>query len=416
MFGSICRARLADGAALLAIAVTVPLHAQNVAQQGWDPQQILRTETFVKPPANVEHMIMTPRTDITFTMPSPDRKWFLKSTGADRGDIEAYGKSHINLGGLQIDTKANRARTVTTSTHAGLTIVDPRTQSAKTIETPKGATISAQRWSPVGSQIAYIASFDDASHIFVADAATGKSTQITKTPLLATLVTSLDWTADGKSIVTVLVPDVRGPVPTHGKNGVEDGPEVRLTDSRALPQVIHPALLEDPHDKALLAYYTTGQLAIIDIKSKTARKIGSPAMIRAVDASPDGQYFRVTRMVEPFSYLVPVTSFGSVQELWDANGKVVATLGRTPLNEGGRGGNGDPDAASGGRGGQAAATDTGKRSIQWNPVGAGLVYMQSVFASGASPSSGRAGRGQQAQRPQPTGVRYVNWTAPFGSE
>ena len=29
-------------------------------------------------------------------------------------------------------------------------------------------------------------------------------------------------------------------------------------------------------------------------------------MIRAVDASPDGQYFRVTRMVEPFSYIVPV--------------------------------------------------------------------------------------------------------------
>jgi dipeptidyl aminopeptidase/acylaminoacyl peptidase len=413
MFGSICRARLAGGAGLFAVAVTHPLNAQNVAQQGWNPQQVLRAETFVKPPANVEHMIVTPRTDIAFTTPSPDRKWFLKATGADRGDIDAYGKSHINLGGLQIDTKANRARTVTTSTHTGLTIVDPRTQTAKTIETPKGATISAQRWSPIASQIAYIASFDDASHIFVADAATGKSTQVTKTPVLATLVTSLDWTADGKSIVTTLVPDMRGPVPTHGKNGVEDGPEVRLTDSRALPQVIHPALLEDPHDKALLTYYTTGQLTIIDVKSKTARKIGSPAMIRAVDASPDGQYFRVTRMVEPFSYLVPVTNFGSVQELWDANGKVVATLGRTPLNEGGRGGTGDPDVGPAGRGGQQTASDTGKRNIAWNPVGAGLVYMQSVFGSGAPTTSLRAGRGQ-AQRPQPTSVRYVNWTAPFG--
>src|SRR5262249_6104374 len=143
------------------------------------------------------------------------------------------------------------------------------------------------------------------------------------------------------------------------------------------------------------------------------RKIGIPAMIRAVDASPDGEYFRVTRMVEPFSYLVPVTSFGSVQELWDTSGKVVATLGRTPLNEGGRGGNGDPDAAPAGRGGQANPSDTGKRNIRWNPVGPGLVYMQSTFA-GAAPTTGRAGRGQAAQRPQPTSVRYVNWTAPFG--
>src|SRR5262249_25914852 len=137
--------------------------------------------------------------------------------------------------------------------------------------------------------------------------------------------------------------------------------------------------------------------------------IGSPAMIRSVDASPDGQYFRVTRMVEPFSYIVPVTSFGTVQELWDANGKVVATLGTVPLNEGGRGGNGDPDAAPAGRGGQQTASDTGKRNIQWSPVGPGLVYLQSVFGAGAPQSSGRVGRGQQAQRPQPTSVRYMSW-------
>ena len=135
---------------------------------------------------------------------------------------------------------------------------------------------------------------------------------------------------------------------------------MRLTESRALPQVIHPSLLEDPHDKALLTYYTTGQLAIIDVKSKAVEKIGAPAMIRAVDASPDGQYFRVTRMVEPFSYIVPVTNFGSVQELWDATGKVVATLDETPLREGGRGGNGDPDAAPAGRGGAADGVGHGQ--------------------------------------------------------
>src|SRR5262245_33574838 len=156
--------------AILTISAALPLGAQNavVQQGGWDPQQILRAETFVKPPANVERMIMSPRTDITFTAPSPDRKWFLKDTGPDRGDIELYGKAHLNLGGLQIDHKANRARTVTTSTRTGLVLVDPRTQATKVIETPKGATLWSQTWSPNGTQIAYIANFDDASHIFVA--------------------------------------------------------------------------------------------------------------------------------------------------------------------------------------------------------------------------------------------------------
>lgn len=148
-------------AAVATIAFALPLAAQNnagttVAQQGgWNPQQILRTETYVKPPAEVERIIMAPRTDISFTNPSPDKHWFIRMPGADRGDIDEYGKAHVYLGGLQVDTKANRARSLTTSTKTGITLVDPRTNATKTIETPKGASISAPAWSPDGKQIAY---------------------------------------------------------------------------------------------------------------------------------------------------------------------------------------------------------------------------------------------------------------------
>jgi dipeptidyl aminopeptidase/acylaminoacyl peptidase len=397
---------------------------------------LLSTETYVHPPAVADRIIMAPRTDISFTTPSPDRRWFLKAPGLDRGDVAQFGKPHVYLGGLQVDTHANRARSLTTSTRLGLVLVDPKTNATKTIETPKGASVSAQAWSPTGAQVAYIANFDDASHVFVADAATGKSVQVTRTPLLATLVTTVEWTADGKNIVAVAVPDGRGSAPTHGKGGIEDGPEVRLSESRTIPQVIHPSLLEDPHEKAMLRYYTTGQLVLIDVKSRTARRIGSPGMIRAVDASPDGRYLRVTQMTEPFSYLVPMASFGSVQELWDLNGKVVATLNRQPLREGE--GTGDADVpAGGGRGGpQQTASDTGKRNINWNPVGQGLVYYESVFASGENRGSGgganaaaaggrgdrggrggvqaAVGRGAAPQRALPTNVRYMSWVAPYG--
>ena len=416
--------------AALSAAVTGSLVAQ-----GWNPQEILKTEAYVRPPANVEKMILAPRTDISFTAPSPDRKWFLKASGNDRGDIQDYGKSHVYLGGLQVDTKANRNRSLTTSTRHGLYLVDPKGGATKTIDTPKGASISAQSWSPNGTQIAYIANFDDASYAYVADVATGKSTQVSKSALLATLVTGLEWSADGKSLITVVVPDGRGPVPTHGPNGIEDGPTVRLTNSRAIPQPIHASLLDDPHDKALLKYYTTGQLALIDVKAKSTKKIGTPRMIRSVDAASDAQAFRVTVMTEPFSYLVPVSNFGSVQELWDASGKLITTLATTPIREGEQGG--DPDvAAAGGRGGpQQTASDTGKRSLQWNPVGPGLVFLQSVFgsngaapagapAAGAAPGGCRGGRGgapaaggrgaAAPARATPTSVRYVNWLPPYG--
>src|SRR3954468_6501084 len=63
-------------AVVVALAFALPLYAQNsatqtpAAQQGWNPQQILRTETYVKPPAEVERIIMAPRVDISFTTPS----------------------------------------------------------------------------------------------------------------------------------------------------------------------------------------------------------------------------------------------------------------------------------------------------------------------------------------------------------
>ena len=171
----------------------------------------------------------------------------------------------------------------------------------------------------------------------------------------------------------MLVPDGRGPAPTHGKNGIEDGPQVRLTESRAIPQVIHPSLLEDPHDKAMLKYYTTGQLALIDVKAKTAKKIGAPAMIRAVDVVARRPV--LPRHADDRAVLVPRAGVelrlraGAVgrdrQGDHDAD-EDAAARGRA---------DGRRRCAGGGRGGQQqTASDTGKRNIQWNPVGPGLVY------------------------------------------
>lgn len=390
-----------------ALAGAQSTNASQPPSSGWNPQEVLRAETFVRPPANVERMIMAPRTDISFTSPSPDGAWFLRTSGADRGDIMAYGKPHIYLAGVVVDTRANRARSLTTSTRRGLTVVNPATGTTRTLATPAGATVSSPVWSPNGARVAYIANFDDASYVYVADVASGKSARAGNVPLLATLVTGIRFTADGRSIVAVVVPDGRSAAPVRGVNGVADGPQVRLTGGRAVPQPVHFSLLEDAFDKTRLRYYTTGQLALIDAAGKGVRRIGAPRMIRAVEPSPDATLFLVTAMTEPFSYLVPAASFGSVQELWNASGAKVATIATTPLREAGRGDDG------GGFGGGPTASDTGKRNVAWHPAGRGLVYFESVF--GAPAAAARPAGSRTAARPQPTSVKYVNWLPPFGA-
>src|SRR4051812_3635851 len=339
--------RLVFGAASLVVAA-LPLGAQNNAQPGWNPKEILAKETYVKPPEIVERIVTAPRNNVSFTNPSPDKKYFLKAESEGLPSIEVFGKPHYRLGGVEIDWKANRARALTTRGSIGLTLIDPTSGAMRTIETPKGALVNGATWSPDGKSIGYIASFDAATHIFVADVASGKSVQITKTPLLAPRDTSFDWTADGKSIVPVLLPDNRPAEPK--RPAIETGPLIRTSDAgKVLQNRNYASLLRDPYEKDLVDYYTMGQLALIDVKTKAVKKIGAPALITNVDASPDGQYFRVTLQTKPYSYLVPVANFGTVEQLWDASGKNIVEVTKTVMREG-TGGANDTTAFAGGPG------------------------------------------------------------------
>ncbi len=142
-------------------------------------------------------------------------------------------------------------------------------------------------------------------------------------------------------------------------------------DSLKSPQRTFFSLLEDPHEQALLEYYTTGQLAVIDLKSRAVRKLGAPAMIRSVDPSPDARYFRVTTMQKPFSYVVQYSNFGELEQIWDADGKVLAEVVKRPLREA-------PDTSDDP---VARRTDGGKRSLGWLPRGEGLFYLEPIPSS-----------------------------------
>src|SRR5690349_1607233 len=146
--------RRATTAVLLApawlVLVPVAAHAQAQAQtqqqdgaKTWSPKEVLATESYVRPPAEIERLVTAPRqNNVSLTNQSPDRKWFLKLQSEGLPSVQTFGKSHIYLGGLQVDTRANRARTLTTRGSTGLAVVDATTGQSRTIATPKGATVS----------------------------------------------------------------------------------------------------------------------------------------------------------------------------------------------------------------------------------------------------------------------------------
>jgi dipeptidyl aminopeptidase/acylaminoacyl peptidase len=426
--------------------------AKESAPETW-ADRILHQETYATPPPEVAEAVTAPRyLNVTLSNLSPDKKWFLNQVGDGPVPMSTFSKPFDELGGVFIDFKANRARTLTISSNAGIQVISAADGTKKPLAIPPNVRVTNATWLPDSSGVAYFAHTDDATHIWITDLATNKPRQVTPRPVLATLYSSFEFTKDGKQIAAVLVPDNRPPKPVPPL--APTGPEVKVSEERDRNRLrTFPSLMSLPYEFELLEWHTTGQLALIDVpaaapagkpaKAAPARgakagqtpgvkKVGKPAMIRTFDLSPDGKYAIVTTMTKPFSYIVPVSNFGSIQQIWDADGKVLAKVRETPLNLGVQDDTTPPPdptqapAAGGGRGGQ----EQGKRELAWREDGQGITYLEqeapppgeTAAAAGragragrgaaAGDQAGRAGRGQGPQRRD----RLYQWLPPFGEK
>jgi dipeptidyl aminopeptidase/acylaminoacyl peptidase len=366
-------------------------------------ESVLHEEAYLAPASEIARIVTAPRHEnLALTNLSPDQRYFLTTLGAGMPSIADYAKPHYNLGGLFIDYRANRARSFSTGTGIGFELVSAEDGRRVRIAAPSGARVSSAKWSPDGKSLAYFAHFADATYLYVAEAASGRSRRVVGTPLLATLVTTFEWTDGGRSIVAVLVPEGRGAAPKEP--AVPTQPQVYLTQEGENKLRTYASLLQTPHEQALLEYYTTGQLATIEVGRGRVRKIGRPAMIRSMDPAPRGDYLRVTTMQRPFSYIVPVNNFGTVEEIWGLDGKVLAELQRRPLNEGVRVQR------------DSTAVDNERRSLAWRPDGQGLSFLQQEPAP-ARQGAETAEEGTPAAERAPARRkdRVMQWLPPFDS-
>ena len=369
----------------------------------------LGVQEYTKPPREIVEAALAPwHLNVSVGNLSPDRTRFIVTKSNGMPPLALLAKPYINLAGLQVDLQANRARRFTTSTADGLRAVALADGKEVQIDIPKGLVVSDAKWSPDGSKIAFYGHSADATHIFIADAATGKVRRLTRRPCLATFTTTFEWVKGGAAIVTVLIPQSRAKEPD--KPLVAANPRVRVSDNKVSHIRTYPSLLDGPYDEAMLEYFTTGQLALVDVQTARVEEVGKPAMIESVNPSPGGDYFILTLMQKPFSYIVPIDGFGRRDVIWDAKGAERAEIDKRPLRIG------EAPAGSQGR-------DAGKRALTWRPDGAGLSFLQYAAPparTGQPPSEDdqeqrrRAdpGAGAQANRPD----RVMLWRAPFGKD
>ncbi len=368
-----------------------------VRAQDLDPQ--ITTEAFLRPAQSIADAVLAPRhLNVTLDNPSPDGMHFLNEQGDGPPTMASFAKPFYRLGGLQIDPAANRSRFTTTRSGMRILVTHRESGEVTVIEGPNGARVSGAEWSPDGSRIAFFAHLDRETRIYTADPTSGRTRQVTRRPVLATGVTSIAWTADSRSIVTVLVPENRGPEPVAPS--VPAAPQVRITTPETNRIRTYPDLLEDAREKALVQYYMTGQLAVIDVENRRVRAVGTPAMIQSVDVSPNGLHALVTTMRE-LSYIVPTRSGGTATEAWDLqDGTVLALVSEQDVRDGTPADtadqNGDPD----------------RRNVGWRPDGTvGFLQMEPKTEDDTTDveEEEEDERSSRSRRKD----RVMQWSAPF---
>lgn len=224
---------------------------------------------------------------------------------------------------------------------------------------PASPRLADLAWSPDQRYLAFthVAYADPAKgvkesgvQLWLLDVQTKAARKLASAPLSTVYGRGFSWMPDSKTLLVQLKPAKLGGAPVA--SGIPTGPSVQdSVPGGGVKQLrTYPDLLKNEQDAQLFEHYITVQLALLDVAGKQ-RLVGQPGQFSRVSASPDGKHLLTTRIVRPYSYIVPAHDFAHQIDVRDLNGKVEHAVASLPLEEGLPPGN---DAVS-----------AGVRSISW---------------------------------------------------
>jgi dipeptidyl aminopeptidase/acylaminoacyl peptidase len=333
------------------------------------------------------------------------------------------------LAGIRINPLTNGLHNATFNSSLTLRKIPEGTEIK--VALPPNPKLSPARWSPDGKHFVFTNSTEKGIEIWVGEAATGRTHRLEGIRVNdvfgatggpggggrggAQAGGTVQWLADSKTLLVHAVKPNRGPEPPEPT--VPTGPNVQESLGGGRGVVTHEDMLKSPHDEEDFEYLATSQLMLVDSATGKATPLGKPAIIRSARPSPDGNYFLVTSIHKPFSYLYPATQFPSEIDVWDRTGKIAHHVASLPLGANGRGG-GAPDPAAGADDPQSTPPPNGTRNLQWRMnEPATLLWVEGIGPAPAGRGRGRGGRNGAADAdatpPPPRPEHILTLKAPF---
>jgi len=277
------------------------------------------------PPEEVMEVLHAPRLPRVWT--SPTGEHLLMADPVTYPPLaELAGPMHV-LAGMRVDPVVNNIHGRHGATAPRLVKVEGGAETP--LDLPEDTTeVQAVTWTADGQRFALTTRHADHMGVWVGSIH-GDLTEIENVAVNPLLDTGVRWMPDQQRLLVRRVPK-RGSPPQPP--AIPAGPEI-LEGEGAKARSTYEArnLLETAHDDALFEYYATSELVIVDPAKGKVKALGEPAVYVTSDFSPDGAYLLVERLVGPWSHAVPWWRFAQEIEVWDAGGKLVATITSRPL-------------------------------------------------------------------------------------
>jgi len=344
-------------ATIAALLVVTSLLVAPVAAQ--DTEAVYRT-----PPPELAALVDAPATPGVSL--SPDNATLLVMTRPGAPSIAEVSAPELRLAGLRINPRNSGPSRGRTYNDLAFRALDGTEMAISGL--PAAPRIRNLRWAPDGSHIAFTHTTDTQVELWVADVEGARARRLIETPLNAAYSGApYSWMSNSQTLLARTIPANRGPAPVEPL--VPTGPVIQETAGEAAPARTYQDLLQNPHDEAVFTHYATSQVMRVSLDG-TATAIGSPAMVRSVSSSPDGEYALVQTTHGPFSYLVPASRFPRRIEVWDLDGGVVKEIADHPLQ----------DKVPTGFG----SVPTGVRSISWRADAAATLSWAEALDGGDS--------------------------------
>lgn len=284
--------------------------------------------SYQKPPAEIEALIDAPLPPaVSVDSKGENIIYYYR----DRlKSIKELSEPELRLAGLRINPKVHiGSRTSYYNKIALGTVKNPAPQTVSGL--PQNARMTNFKYDKDRKYLTFTHTSDTGVSLWVIDIEKAEAKPLTGDILNANLGFSYIWMPDGAHLlIKTLAENEKSSL--HNSDEVPAGPTVSVSGGKKAQNRTYQDLLKNPQDEENFEALVCAAIKKVSLNGEITDFLPEN-LYKSLSFSPDGNYFLVSTISRPFSYIVPYNRFPTQQTVYNIQADQVAQVNDVPLLE-----------------------------------------------------------------------------------